>query len=139
MKLPPTMLNAYLVRTWFGGSDLAWCGLVDILRTPTNDGYLAGIDPISDPRFEGSSPEQVRAAVVRQTGMVILTVADHMTLTTPDWPVLVLPLLHPAIDRPFRATAQALPIVEMNLWLGNVGWDDLERDTDSAGVFRGFA
>lgn len=65
-------------------------------------------------------------------------IADETTLTTPGWPVLVLSLLDPVANKPFRSTAQALPIVENNLWLGNVGWWDFEVWLDAEGIFRGY-
>ena len=139
MMLPPPLLNAYLVRIWFGDDDLAWRDLVTTLATPDSDGFLAGIDPVSDPRFDGASPEQIRAAIIDQPGMVIFMIADETTLTTPGWPVLVLSLLDPVTNKPFRSTAQALPIVENNLWLGNVGWWDFEVWLDAEGIFRGYA
>ena len=137
MILQPTMLNGYLVRTWFG-DDAAWDAVVDVLKTVTADGYLAAIEPISDSAFDGAEPGQILSAVVRQPWMSILTIADEVALTAPDRPVLILSLVDPANNKPFRCTAVALPLMECNLSEANVGWSDLERDTDADGVFRGF-
>lgn len=138
MNFPHTSLNAYLVRTWFGG-DAAWCSIVEVLRTPTDDGYLAGIEPLADVQFEGVSPEQIWPGLIDQPGMAIVTIADQHTLTTPEWPVLVVSLTDPTVNHPFRCTAQALPDVENNLWLANMSWSEFEDRLDSTGTFRGFA
>ena len=137
MTLPPTMLDAYLARTWFG-DDAAWDAVVGILRTPTADGYLASIDPVSDSTFDSASPEIVRSTVVRQTGMAILTIADEIALTSPGWPILLLSLLDPADNKPFRCTAEALPAVECNLTGANVSWFEYTDLAGDDGVFRGF-
>ena len=138
MMLPPTLLNGYLVRTWFGDDD-AWRTVVEILKTTTSNGYPAGLEPVSDPQFASASPEQVLACVVRQPSMAILTIADEVTLTTPQWPVLVLSLIEPENYKPFRCTAASLPEVEGNLTGANISWSEFEAETDADGIFRGFA
>lgn len=140
MKLPPTTLNAYLVRTWFGGGDAAWRSIVEILRTPLEaySGYLAGIEAISNPGFDGFSPDRVRSIVAPTPWMGILTIADETTLTTPEWPILLLSIIDPVAYQPFRCTARALPLVECNIG-GNTSWEEYTDRLDDTAVYRGFA
>jgi hypothetical protein len=42
--------GSVLVRTWFGGAAGDWEALVSAVSTPSDEGFLAGVAVVDDPR-----------------------------------------------------------------------------------------
>ncbi len=128
-----------LVRTWFG-DDRAWGCLVREVLTPSNEGFLAYSTPVNDPEFEGLDPEGLRA---RQSGGAIVSfLADEVTLTDPEHPILAVWVLPPQDDDhgdrlPFRVVPDQLWNVENNINLSNMSWEDFTDRVGADGVYRG--
>ncbi|MEV7039635.1 hypothetical protein [Amycolatopsis sp. NPDC051061] len=129
-----------LVRTWFG-DDGAWAALAEEARTPSEDGFLANVTPVSDPAFEGLSVAALRE---KQTaGPIVSFLADEKTLTDAERPILAVWVL-PRRDgderdlEPFRVVPAELWSVENNINLANMDWADFTRSAGADGVFRGF-
>lgn len=130
--LPYSHAGTHLVRTDFS-DDAAWDALVAAVRTPTPEGWIANVDPISDRTFDAASIEQVVAAT--PPGLPLVTLADSIALTTPTYPVLLVYLAEPGLAR-LRAEATSLWAPVNNLQLGNVSWSELVEQLDAAGVWR---
>jgi hypothetical protein len=129
-----------LVRTWFG-DDSAWEALVQEVRTPSDDGFLASVLVLNDPEFAGLSAEALRA---KQTGGPLVSfLADQTTLGSAEHPILAVWVLSGRDDDrtdhpPFRVIPAALWGVENNINLANMDWADFTTSTDADGIFRGF-
>ncbi|WP_299569179.1 hypothetical protein [uncultured Williamsia sp.] len=129
-----------LIRTDFS-SDEAWFALVEEVRLPAREiagaEFVADVRPISDRRFDGATPEDVVAANAEGDDPPwFVFVVDSETLGGDDAAVLTIDL----DDDPgssFRVPANLLWLVESNLSLGNVDFDDFARSATD-GVFRGF-
>jgi hypothetical protein len=129
-----------LVRTWFG-DDSAWEVLLRELQTPTREGFLANFVPVSDPAFEGLSPDDLTAK--HPGGALAAFLADETTFSSTEHPILAV-WVYPVGDddprdlRPFRVVAAALWSVENNINLGNMDWHEFRNAVSADGVFRGF-
>lgn len=139
MSILPTSTSSLLVRTDFT-SDAAWQQVCDEVQRETEEGFRAYVDPISDPAFDGTTWQEVQAAVpVDDHGASVLFVVDPVTIADPDHPILVVGLLFRTGERPFRCIPSELWSVENNLNLSNMDWVDFTASADDNGVFRGFS
>ena len=59
--------------------------------TPNQDGFLANVHPVDDPAYSDLTTEQILSAGT-QLDTELLIVADKTALTTPEMPLLALPL-----------------------------------------------
>lgn len=77
-------------------------------------------------------------------GPIVSFIADRMTLTAADHPIMAVWVLLPIADddrpepEPFRVVPSELWSVENNINLANMDWEDFTRSVDADGVFRGF-
>lgn len=82
-----------MVRTDFV-DDASWQLLCERASAPSEEGFTANFEPISDVSFNAASWETVKAAVPpNDEGSVILLIADAMTLGSVDQPILVVDLM----------------------------------------------
>lgn len=137
--LPKLPRHSVLVRTWFGADD-AWESLVAEVETPSEDDFLANVMTVDDPAFAGLSVEALVAAQADENGPAVSFLADELTLTNGEHPILAVWVL--GDDRPdrepFRVTPAALWSVENNINIGNMSWPEFTSAADEDGVFRGF-
>jgi hypothetical protein len=130
-----------LVRTWFG-DDSAWESLVSDVETPNDEGFLANVVLVNDRAFKGRSAEALKAK--HPGGAIVSFVADEMTLTNGERPILAVWVLPQQAwdersDRlTFRVVASELPSVENNINLANMDWEDFTQAVGEDGIFRGF-
>ncbi|WP_433264685.1 DUF6924 domain-containing protein [Actinosynnema sp. CS-041913] len=132
--------TSVLVRTWFG-DDAAWECLVRLVRTPSDDGFLANVTPVDDLAFAGLGAEALKAE--QRPGPLVSFLADRRTLVHAEFPVLAVWVLPRGPgdrrdDRPFRVLPSELWSVENNINLANMDWADFAGSVDTGGVFRGF-
>ncbi|MGB7247718.1 MAG: hypothetical protein WBC73_02180, partial [Phormidesmis sp.] len=89
MKELPSTNRSLLLRTDFT-DDQAWNRLCDAIREPSEEGFLASFDYISDFSYEGLTIENLTDAVINDKQQhYFICVADHITLTDPEQPILV--------------------------------------------------
>jgi hypothetical protein len=124
-----------LVRTHFG-ADEAWVRLQGVIGTPSEEGFLAGVDVVEDAGFDGLGVDAVLAALPDDLNQAVLFIADVVTLTDPELPLLAVRLL-PVPGQTFRVIPPWLWAVENNLSSANLGWEDFAEHLDADGVFRG--
>ena len=129
-----------LVRTWFG-DNAAWAALVEEVRTPSEDDFLANVTPVDDPEFDGLDAEALKE--LQTDGPIVSFLADEVTLTSADHPVLAVWVLPTAEGdardlRPFRVVPAELWSVENNINLANMDWADFRSAAGEDGVYRGF-
>ncbi|MFJ1460977.1 DUF6924 domain-containing protein [Nocardia sp. N2S4-5] len=124
-----------LVRTWFG-DDAAWESLTRKVEIPSAEGFLASITLVNDPIFEALSTD---ALIAQQSGGSIVSfLADEITLTHAEHPIVAVRMLPRPDSEPFRVVPAALWSVENNINLANMDWTDFTTSLDADGVFRGF-
>lgn len=133
--------KSVLVRTWFG-DDRAWGSLVREVLTPGKEGSLAYTTLVNDPECEGLSPEALKAKHLG--GAIVSFLADEITLTDPEHPILAVWVLPPQdYDRgdhkPFRVVPAELSSVDTNINDANLDWEDFANRVDTNGIYRGYA
>jgi len=121
-----------LIRTDFS-DDAAWEGLLKAANTPSPDGFLANLNVINERRFDGA--EQIEKFALA-TVDAVLFVADQMTITHADRPILCIDAFAP--DRLFRVVPSELWSVENNLSLANMDFEEFANAAGPDGIFRGF-
>lgn len=132
----PDTDNPVLLRTDFS-DEAAWAALCEAARSPSEEGFQANVDCVSDRSFDGLSVEPVAASARKASGQTFAFIADRLTLTDPERPVLVVDLSHEP-GRTFRVIPSQLWAVENNLSLANMDYAEFADHVDPDGVFRGF-
>ncbi|MFE4517832.1 DUF6924 domain-containing protein [Kitasatospora sp. NPDC056783] len=132
----PSGLGTLVVRTDF--SDNAWWErLREALATPTEDGFLAEVTPLDDPRFAGVTRDEARSLLPDGYRHPILVLADTATLSSAELPLLVVDLWEEP-GRSIRVVATSMWSIENNLSLANMEFASYAEGVHEDGVFRGF-
>lgn len=123
-----------LVRTDFS-DEVAWTSLVDAATNPSDQGFRANLNVVSDQGFDGMVGEAVARSALG-TNHAILFVVDKMTMTHPERPVLCINVAAP--QQVFRVIPSELWSPENNLSLANMDFEEFVENVGSDGIFRGF-
>jgi hypothetical protein len=135
MPTLPKHNSSLLVRVDFS-DDAAWAKLLDHVERENKHGFRPYVELIDDAEFSGAEWFAVKAAVPENDdGVALLFVADLVTLSTKDHPVLVIDLF--SDSAPFRCETDSLWGVENNLNIGNMGWEEFAEHLGDDGVYRG--
>ena len=137
MKALPTTPNSLLLRTDFS-DDAAWIALCEAVQAPSEEGFQAHLDCISDPAYNGLTVEQLVTLAPPGTGPLFAFLADRVAHSHPERPVLVVELDDQS-GRTFRVIPSAMWSVENNLSLANLDWNDFADSLDPDGIFRGLS
>jgi len=149
MPTLPERNCSLLVRTDFASGD-TWLQVADEATRENEDGFRAYAEPVSDPAFDRASWETVKAAVPANShGASVLFIADSISLSSPDHPILVVDLSDTFLSvaefpeiagrTPFRCIPSELWGIDNNLNITNMDWDDFAKAAGNDGAFRGFA
>ena len=136
MKKLPQTKNSLVLRTHFS-DDGSWEALCVSIQEPSEEGFKAFVDCISDPAYDGLTVEQLLALSPKGSGRSFVFIADRITLTDPERPVLVVDL-YAEPGRTFRVIPREIWGVENNLSIANLDFDEFAANADPDGVFRGF-
>jgi hypothetical protein len=136
----PMTGNTPVIRTDFS-DPAAWEAVRAAILAPGAEAELftAHVTFVDDPDFAGYTPEQILALVNDEFAgrHTCLFIADETTVSSADWPVLVMDLRDEQ-GRTFRAVADELYGIEANLSTGNMDFSFYaEFADDTGGVFRG--
>jgi hypothetical protein len=131
INLPPTT-DTPLVRTDYS-DDSTWLKLVETVRTPSADGFLASVQIVEDPNLAGAAAGELASNYAKQHALLI--VADNRTMNDPDHPFLCVDL---ESARSLRVVPAELWSIENNLSLRNMDFDEFVDSADE-GIFRGFS
>lgn len=134
MPVIPNTDETPLIRTDFS-DEVAWMQLVDAVKNPSDDGFLANLHIISDREFEEIAADALACSAV-DTSHAILFVADKSTMTHVERPILCVDVLAP--ERTFRVIPSELWGPENNLSLANMDFAEFADNAGSDGIFRGF-
>lgn len=136
MKKLPNTTCALLLRTDFV-DDQAWVRLCCAIQEPSKEGFTANLDCVDDIDYEGLTVEEIVKTAAENEAHSYVCVADHVTLTDVEQPILVID----CYDRPgqtFRVIPSEAWIVENNLSIANMDFQDFVGSCDDEGVFRDF-
>jgi hypothetical protein len=85
----PVFNGALLVGTDFT-DDRSWEVLCAEAMTESVDGFVAGVSPVGDPSFDGSTWQEIEGIVPHNDhGSSIVFIADSVTMSSADHPILV--------------------------------------------------
>lgn len=130
----PNTNDTPLIRTDFS-DDAAWKQLIESARKPSEDGFLANLHFISERDFEGVAAEELGRSSAG-TNHAVLFVADQVTMTHPECPVICVNVFAP--ERMFRVIPSELWSAENNLSLANMDFDEFADSAAKDGIYRGF-
>ncbi|MBB4634277.1 DUF6924 domain-containing protein [Longimicrobium terrae] len=136
MKNLPQTDDSLVVRTDFSNA-AAWDAIRSAIDEPAGE-FKAYVEWISDPGYDGLTPEQLRPFAPAGSGINYLFIVDQITITHPEHPVLVLDLSAEP-GRTFRVVPSALADVENNLSIANMEFADFADSVEPDGIFRGFS
>jgi uncharacterized protein DUF6924 len=136
MKVLPKSDKSLLLRTDFS-DESAWGALCEAVQTPSEEGFEARVDCISDPSLSGLTVDQLIALTRKGSSHAFAFLADRLALTSPDRPILVVDLQDEP-GRTFRVIPGKMWSVENNLSLANMDYEEFADSVDADGVFRGF-
>jgi len=135
VKPLPQTENSLVLRTDFSES-AAWSDICAEIQQPVGE-FMAYVECVSDPEYEGLQPEQLVSASALGPYRGYVFVVDRTTLTHPEHPILVVDL-HNEPGRTFRVIPAEMWAIENNLSLANMDFDEFADAVDEDGVFRGF-
>ena len=136
MKKLPKTDNSLLLRTDFS-DDAAWAALCEAVQEPSEEGFQAFVDCVSDPAYDGLTVEQLVALAPKGGDRSFAFLADRTTFIHPERPVLVVDL-YDEPGRTFRVIPREMWGVENNLSIANMDYYEFADSVDPDGVFRGF-
>jgi hypothetical protein len=129
-----------VIRTDFS-DPAAWAAARAAILAPGAEAamFAPDVEFVDDPGFSDYTPAQILALVTGEFAgrHVCLFIADETTVSSADWPVLVMDLRGEK-GRMFRAVADELHGIEANLSTGNMDFSFYAEFADqTGGVFRG--
>jgi hypothetical protein len=134
MKTLPTTETALIIRTDF--SDQAtWETLTAVLREP-EDPFMFNMELLEDRDFDGATAGQLLNALPDDYPHSFIVVADSVSMSESDHPLLLIDLLEDR-GREFRAVAAQVPTIDNSLSIGNMSFEEFADLIDETGVFRG--
>lgn len=136
MATLPRSDRTLLLRTDFS-DEAAWAALCAAAQSPSEEGFQARLDCVSDPTCNRLTVEQLVALAPKGSGPSFVFVADHIALTDAEQPVLVVDLHHEP-GHSFQVIPREPWGVENNLSIGNMDYNTFVENPDADGVFRGF-
>ena len=133
MKIP-TSENALLIRTDFSDQS-AWKKLAAAARKP-DDPFTFNMEIVDERANSGATVEQLMQALPEDYPHSFMVVADSISISQPDNPLLVVDLAEER-GRQFRTVAAQVASIDNNLSIANMDFEEFAGLVDESGVFRG--
>jgi hypothetical protein len=155
MTLPvPPDLHTLLIRADYS-DEATWETIRAWLSQPDGDGFTAGLTYVEDAEYDGLTPEALWAMAASEPEITHAVLADRVTMTDPEHPLLVVDLYDEDEDeadddpdeagdegearpRAFRAVPDRIASITANLDIANMDFEEFAAAVDADGVFRGF-
>jgi hypothetical protein len=135
MATIPAGPDTPLIRTDFS-DERAWQDVARAAVAESPDGFRANLALVDDPALEGAEAVELARSAAADTRHACLFVADALTMTHAEHPLLCLALR--PVGRAFRIVPAELWGVENNLAIANMDYEEFADAVDSDGIFRGF-
>ena len=137
MKPLPQSQAALVIRTDFS-DDAAWEAIGAAILQLTEEGFGAQVEFVDDGAYRGVTKEQLLTLIPDgDERPFFLMIVDHVTVRSPEHPILVVDLWHEP-GREFRAVPAAAQAIENNLSIANMDFAEFAEAVDEDGIFRGF-
>jgi tetratricopeptide (TPR) repeat protein len=127
--------KSLVLRTDFT-DEAAWKTICAAIQNQ-EDEFVANVVFISDRKFEGLAPGQLRLRLPEHYEETFVFLIDHLALTHPEHPILVVDLNNEG-GVTFRVTPAAIGLLENNLSIANMDFEDYAESVQKDGIFRGF-
>ena len=115
-----------------------WQAVRAAIQAPVGaHGFRASVEFVDDPRHTGLAGAQLLARFRYPDAGSFVIVADHVTMSHPEHPLLVVDL-YAEPGRTFRAVPSAIQAIENNLSIANMDFAEFADAADADGVFRDF-
>jgi hypothetical protein len=125
--------------------DAAWAALQDELSAEDymGSGYEPNLDFVERRDLAGTDPAAFELEVPREWPSAsheysFLVVADSITMSSPERPVLLIDLNEDDTSESFRALPREVASIEANLSISNMDFFEFGDNADDDGIFRGF-
>ena len=135
MSKLPASEGSLLVRTDYS-DETSWRAMLGVVQVETTDGFRAHVEIVDDEQWRDATPDAVRNAIPATSKAAVQFVCDRITLSDPEFPLLVLDLW--SDHSPFRCAADELWGPDNNLNLANMDFHEFADHVGSDGIFRGF-
>jgi hypothetical protein len=139
VKLFPKTNCALVIRTDFEDQQ-TWETISKLIRAPVPEDsftFYANVEFFQDPEFRDLTAKDLLARVPQGYNHSFLLVVDAEAIRRPDFPILVIDLVHQP-GRTFRAIPSQIQSIENNLSIANMDFFEFAASVDDDGVFRGF-
>ena len=137
MRRLPDSDQAVVLRTDFS-DQAAWDAVrVTILEPVGPYRFYASVEFVDDPDYRDVSTAELLDMARRSTFRTFLIVADRLTMTHLEHPLLVVDL-NAEPGRELRALPSQIQSIENNLSIANMDFAEFANAADADGVFRGF-
>lgn len=136
----PVTDNPLVIRTDFD-DETAWQTLCKAVCATVQDGadqFYAYVDFVDDNKYQGLSKQRLLKLVSDPYNHSFLFIADRLTLTHPEFPILVVDL-YASRGREFRALPTQVQAIQNNLSIANMDFADFAEAVDADSIFRGFS
>ena len=133
MKIQPSE-NALLIRTDFS-DESAWQKLLSEVRDPA-DPFIFNMEIVDNGANSSATVDQLMEAIPETYPYSFMVVADSMAISQPEHPLLVVDLFEER-GRQFRAVAAQVALIDNNLSISNMDFQEFAELVDDAGVFHG--
>lgn len=131
----PQADDSLVIRTDFT-DEAIWSSICSAISGP-DDGFQAYVEFVNDPEFEGLTVPQLLKLIPEGSDQTFMFLVDHRTVTDPEHPLMIVDLFEER-GRTFRVTPAGMAMVENNLSIANMDWEDFADNAGDDGVFRGF-
>jgi len=128
--------KSLLLRTDFS-DDAAWASLCEAVQLPSEEGFVANVQCVSDSAYSGLTVERLLALKPKESDHSFIFIADVDCFTNAEHPILVVDLNWEP-GRTFRVIPSEMWGVENNLSLSNMEFHEFADNAGTDGVFRGF-
>jgi len=137
---PPSLLageegewNLRVVRTDFS-DDAAWADAIARVSAQYggegDEPISFEVTPIDDPRYANLTPAQLAALAPQDADWPMLAAADALTMASPQRHMLLVNLDEDSLGPTARATPAHIVEMAINLWLGNMDWEEFVGDPE---------
>ena len=131
----PASENALLIRTDFSNQS-AWEKLKTVVSEPA-DPFIFNMEIVDDRANSGATVEQLIEALLDDYAHSFVVVADSISISQPDYPLLVVDLFGER-GRQFRAIATEVASIDNNLSIGNMDFEEFAELVDGPGFFAAY-
>jgi Domain of unknown function (DUF6924) len=139
MEMLPETPDSPVIRTDFDSED-AWRAICKGIRSPVPDGFggefFAYVAFVENPAFRDLTTAELLERVPNEYRHSFLMVVDRLTMSSPEYPILIVDLFGEP-GRSFRAIPAEIQAIENNLSIANMDFAEFADYTDEDGVFRG--